>query len=134
MKKIIRLTEGDLIKLINRVINEGEDDELENLFEISKSDLELAKMIAGGLNVKLEDLYERKFGYLRGKEFNSCEEMDCGGNDFSFRINDFDCYFLPPKPFILFDIEFTEDIDYDISRPILKSILKKYSDGVIVSF
>lgn len=133
MKRIIRLTEGDLIKLIKRVINEGEDEELDNLFEISKSDLELAKMIAGALNVKLEDLYERKFGYLRGKEFNSCEEMDCEGNDFSFIINDFECHFFPPKPFILFDIEYEKDVDYNISRPILKSILEKYSEGVVFS-
>lgn len=49
MKKIIRLTEGDLIRLIKRVINEGEDDrinkELEriNRGEASKMQLILYK-------------------------------------------------------------------------------------------
>lgn len=130
MKRIIRLTEGDLVKLIKRVINEGEDKELEKLFELSKDDMELAKIVVSGFNMTLEDLYERKFGHLRGKEFNSCEEMDCEGNDFSFRINELEYHFDRNRPFIFFDIEYTPD-DNPETEGIIYSILRKYSEGVV---
>lgn len=130
MKKIIRLTEGDLVKLIKRVINEGKDKELEKLFELSKDDMELAKIVASGFNMTLEDLYEMKFGYLRGKEFNSCEEMDCEGNDFSFRINELEYILDRNRPFIFFDIEYTPD-DNPETEGIIYSILRKYSEGVV---
>ena len=51
MKRIIRLTEGDLVKLIKRVINEGEEDELEKIFKISRDDYELAEMLISNYDI-----------------------------------------------------------------------------------
>ena len=58
MKKIIRLTEQDLVRLVKRVINEDElsKKEKNNILDLAKSDYDLAEQIAIGQGVTIKEI------------------------------------------------------------------------------
>ncbi len=58
MKRIIRLTEQDLVRLVKRVINEDElsKKEKNNILDLAKSDYELAKQISIGQGVTIKEI------------------------------------------------------------------------------
>ena len=58
MKRIIRLTEQDLVRLVKRVINEDElsKKEKNNILDLAKSDYDLAKQIAIGQGVTIKEI------------------------------------------------------------------------------
>jgi len=58
MKRIIRLTEQDLVKLVKKVINENElsKKEKNNILDLAKSDYELAEQIAIGQGVTIKEI------------------------------------------------------------------------------
>lgn len=107
MKKIIRLTEGDLIKLIKRVINEGEDDELENIFKLSRDDYELGKMLISNYDITMDELYQKMVIKILDKlGFIDMDEVEVGDDEFfinSIKGKDFD--YFDDGNYLRFEIE-----------------------------
>ena len=107
MKKIIRLTEGELVKLIKRVINEGEEDELENIFKISRDDYELAEMLISNYDITMDELYQKEVIKILDKlGFIDKEEVEVGDDEFlvySIKGKDFD--YFDGGNYLRFEIE-----------------------------
>jgi len=149
----------DNIPYEKKKINEGEDEgenegeELDKLFDISKSDLDLAEILIGNYGMTLEELYERKFEHLIGKRFNSCE-VGCDEYKFEFEVTsihyDFD-FGNQPALMIITDINYKKNpsvifkgIRYDLRealaiwsggvelevQDIMYNILVPYCDGI----
>ena len=107
MKRIIRLTEGDLVKLIKGVINEGEDDELENIFKISRDDYELAEMLISNYDITMDELYQKEVIKILDKlGFIDKEEVEVSDDEFlvySIKGKDFD--YFDGGNYLRFEIE-----------------------------
>ena len=110
MKRIIRLTEGDLVKLIKRVINEGEEDELEKIFKISREDYELAEMLISNYDITMDELYQKmvikildKLGFIDKEEVRIIDNIETIQNDIFDIKGEFLVYSIKGKNFKYFD-------------------------------
>ena len=110
MKRIIRLTEGDLIKLVKRVINEGEEDELEKIFKISRDDYELAEMLISNYDITMDELYQKmvikildKLGFIDKEEVRIIDNKETIQNNIFDIKGEFLVYSIKGKNFKYFD-------------------------------
>ena len=110
MKRIIRLTEGDLVKLIKRVINEGEEDELEKIFKISRDDYELAEMLISNYDITMDELYQKevikildKLGFIDKEEVRIIDNIETIQNNIFDIKGEFLVYSIKGKNFKYFD-------------------------------
>ena len=109
MKRIIRLTEGDLVKLIKRVINEGEEEELENIFKISRDDYELAEMLISNYDITMDELYHKmvikildELGFIDKEEVKIIDNKETIQNNIFDIKGEFSVYSIKGKKFDYF--------------------------------
>lgn len=89
MKKILRLTESDLVRIVKRVIKEQEDNDCESLFEdmryVFKDFIAYVKNSDG--EESPEDLYDELeselSGFLSQGEDMECEEIEALEDDYN---------------------------------------------------